>query len=530
LAVEISRRVFIKALGGSAPAASLYGTLGAMGLLPTPTAYARPPRLPANDGRGVTVVILGAGIAGMTAGYQLRKAGYHCVILEARERAGGRVWTLRGGDRIVETDSVQRINSVQHINWDRQRHLYFNAGAARISHHHTGVLGYCREFDIPLEIFVSDNRAALIQTDKAFGGEPQPLRRVIMDGRGAVAALAAKAVASSDTELRTFLMGFGALQGDMTYAGTGWAGYQTPPGGGLQAGQPYKPLPLDEIAKAAGNPKNINPLVAMIFAEIWEQSPTMLQPVGGMDAIPRAFAGALGGMIKYQAQVSRIERQGKRARVTWRDRKTTHIHTMEADVVICTLPLPVLRSIANDFSPAVKCAIEKGAKHYVPAVKVAFQSDRRWWETDHQLYGGISWTARDITQIWYPSHGFHERNGIIVGAYIWDAIGATFAVKTPAERVRAAIEDGERLHPGYASLVGRGVSVAWPGIPFSEGGWCEWTDAERKDSYAVLVSGEGPFYFAGEHMSYIPGWQEGAVQSAHYAVHQITKQLRTCRN
>jgi monoamine oxidase len=261
----------------------------------------------------------------------------------------------------------------------------------------------------------------------------------------------------------------------------------------------------------------------MIFAEIWDQSPTMLQPEGGMDAIPRAFARALGSAIKYHAQVVRIERQGERARVVWRDRNTKHTQAIESDFVICTLPLPVLRSVANDFSQKLQTAIAKGATYYVPAGKVAFFSDRRWWETDHQLYGGISWTSADITQIWYPSHGFHEKNGVITGGYMWDALGATFAPKSPRERAAAAIKDGERLHPGYGSLVSRGASIAWPNVPFSEGGWCEWPDAERNDSYPILVSGEGPFYFAGEHVSYVPGWQEGAVQSAHYAVCRITE-------
>ena len=188
----------MRALGRTA-GASLYSTMGAMGVLPATNAQALLPRLPANDGLRVTIVILGAEIAGITAAYQLRKAGYHCMILEARECAGGRVWTLRGGDRIEE------MNSFQLVNWDHQRHLYFDAGAAWISQHHAGILGYCREFNVPLEIFVSDNRAALLQTDNAFGGVPQPLRRVIVDGRGGIAALAAKATRSSNHDLRTFL-------------------------------------------------------------------------------------------------------------------------------------------------------------------------------------------------------------------------------------------------------------------------------------------------------------------------------------
>jgi monoamine oxidase len=230
-------------------------------------------------------------------------------------------------------------------------------------------------------------------------------------------------------------------------------------------------------------------------------------------------------MIRYNAQVMRIERQGDKARVIWHDRKKAHTHAIEADVVICTLPLPVLSHIPADFSRAVSDAIKGGASHYVPAVKVAFHSDRRWWELEHQLYGGISWTGRDITQIWYPSHGFHEKDGIILGAYIWDALGATFSPKSPDDRVKAAIASGNRIHPGYGSMVRHGASVAWANIPYSEGGWCAWPDSERKGNYATLASGEGPFYFAGEHISYIQGWQEGAVQSAHYVVEQIAKRF-----
>ena len=86
--------------------------------------------------------------------------------------------------------------------------------------------------------------------------------------------------------------------------------------------------------------------------------------------------------------------------------------------MICTIPLSVLKSIPADFTPPVKEAIATGAALYSPAVKVAFEAPRRWWETDQQLYGGISWTDRDITQIWYPSHGFHGRKGVLLGAYI----------------------------------------------------------------------------------------------------------------
>src|SRR5579863_6632371 len=104
--MALSRRRFIHLVGRAGGAAAAYRTMAAMGLLPVPAAYAGPPALPPGSGAGRTVVILGAGIAGMVAAMELGKAGYRCIILEARARAGGRNWTLRGGDEVRETDSV----------------------------------------------------------------------------------------------------------------------------------------------------------------------------------------------------------------------------------------------------------------------------------------------------------------------------------------------------------------------------------------------------------------------------------------
>lgn len=527
MTLPVTRRSFINLVGRAGGAAALYGTLDAVGLLRTTQAQAAPPRLPPGSGRGVRVAILGAGIAGLTAAYELRKAGYQCTVLEARDRAGGRVWTIRGGDTIVETDSIQRAA------WARQPHLYFNAGPARIPHHHEGILSYCRELGVPLEVIVNDNRGALLQDDAAFGGQPQLARQVINDTRGFIAELAARALAQNERDpslgeedlgnLRALLRGFGRLGQDLRYAGSSRAGYAEPPGAGDQSGRINAPLALSEIAKAASWRSS------MFFGEGWEQAATMLQPVGGIDAIPRAFARALGPLVTYDAEVVRIRRGGERGRIIWRDRRGGGEKVLDADVVICTIPLPVLQTMDAEFAEPVKRAIEVGARIYVPAVKVAFQSDRRWWETDHHIYGGITWTSHDITQMWYPSYGFHGEKGIVIGAYIWtSSIGERFAAMTPERRHAAAIADGERLHPGYERLVGPAVSVAWSKVPFTRGGWARWEDdpTARRDAYPVLLRPDGPFHFAGEHVSHVTGWMEGAVRSAHYTVAQIAERTR----
>ena len=187
--------------------------MAAMGLLPVPDAYAGPPALP--PGNAAQIVIIGAGIAGMVLAWELRKAGYAPLILEARARPGGRNWSLRGGDVVHETGSVQ------HVAGTAAPHLYFNPGPARLPYHHEGILSYCRELGVPLEVMCNDNRGALMQNDAAFDGKPQRNRQVVNDIRGYVAELAAKAVdkdaltqavSTEDKErMRGFLRAFGAL-------------------------------------------------------------------------------------------------------------------------------------------------------------------------------------------------------------------------------------------------------------------------------------------------------------------------------
>src|ERR1700761_1070637 len=103
--MTLSRRALVHLVGKAGGVAAAYHTMAAMGLLAVPSAYGGPPALP--PGRGRQVVIIGAGIAGMVLGFELRKSGYRSLLLEARPRPGGRNWSLRGGDTVAETGSTQ---------------------------------------------------------------------------------------------------------------------------------------------------------------------------------------------------------------------------------------------------------------------------------------------------------------------------------------------------------------------------------------------------------------------------------------
>ncbi|HIG39502.1 MAG TPA: FAD-dependent oxidoreductase, partial [Gammaproteobacteria bacterium] len=98
------------------------------------------------------VVILGAGLAGLSCAYELERAGYECTVLEASHRIGGRILTLRGGDTVDEMGYSQRCE------FDTHEDLYFNAGPSRVPIHHHLLMHYLRSFKVPLEVFTNDNR------------------------------------------------------------------------------------------------------------------------------------------------------------------------------------------------------------------------------------------------------------------------------------------------------------------------------------------------------------------------------------
>ena len=130
MASKMARREFLAGLGRAVGGSVMLRSMLAMGISTTvascgsssaaprspgsqaPPATPRPisPRpgdWPANVGTGKRVLVLGAGIAGMVTAIEMKKLGYDCTVLEARDVAGGRVRTLRSGDVARETDSVQ---------------------------------------------------------------------------------------------------------------------------------------------------------------------------------------------------------------------------------------------------------------------------------------------------------------------------------------------------------------------------------------------------------------------------------------
>ncbi len=515
--MTVPTRKDLLALAHASSDSAAYAVAMALDLVNTARADRRPD-LPPDFGSQKRVIILGAGIAGLVAAYELHKAGFSVTMLESRCRPGGRIMTLRSGDVVDEVDSSQTVQ------WDENPHLYFNAGPARLPQHHEAIIGYCRELGVNLEILINDNRGAYFQDAAAFKGTPQRSRAVINDIRGFVAELAYKAVTPASFEqplsiedlerVKKLLIEFGALDPRGRYLGSARIGHTQSLGAGYQDEESFNvPLEFRDLLRADFWTHKSN------FGELLDSAATILQPVGGMDMISKAFSSRLNHLIVYGARVTRIERTDTGACIRWQETGCDSEKVIEAPYVVCTIPFPVLQNIPSDFSPALKQAMPK--VEYINGGKVAFQA-RRFWETDHSIYGGISWTSKPSTQIWYPSHGFHSEKGILIGAFIQTyAAGELFADMSLAERLAIALEGGEQIHPGFSKDVEAGVSISWKKIPHSLGGWAHWEPDTRSDIYPLFAEPDGPFFFAGEHISNMTGWQEGAIRSVFFMISKL---------
>jgi monoamine oxidase len=396
------------------------------------------------------------------------------------------------------------------------------------------VLDYCRRLNVALEPFIQLNHNALLHVSRGYGSKPQRIRAVGADFQGHVSELLAKAtrqraldavVSKEDQEiLLEALKSWGALDANYAYTSSLVAaarrGYAKPPGGGQGAEPiPGTPLALPEILQS-----RLWRQLQNFFA--YDFQTTLFQPVGGMDAIGKAFARELGGTIQYNAKVMRIQQEAAGIAVTYTDADAPGaIRQDKADWCICTIPLSILSQIEIDVGAPMRAAIE--AVPYIAAVKVGLQFKRRFWEEDEAIYGGISYTDLPITQIAYPNSGFNSPGrGVLLGAYPFGLPSAyEFTALTPPERVARAVEFGAQLHPQYRNEFENGVAVAWNRMPFTLGCAGYWTDAARAQHYENLCRIDSRIALAGEHASYIPAWQEGAILSALDAVTRLHQRV-----
>jgi monoamine oxidase len=271
------------------------------------------------------------------------------------------------------------------------------------------------------------------------------------------------------------------------------------------------------------------------------------------------------------------------------------VDVFEADYCFSNIAVPFLKEIVSDklqkigqaggfskdfkasldavydgqFGPTVEIEDDDGKPKIVPrtaeykfqacSTKVGWQADRYLWqgsdiESVHDddcnadtnsvpdsevgivpIFGGISWTENDITQVWYPSTAYHDKKGILTGAYNFGKIAAkwgTMSVQSRLDQARTEAKDfsvkfGEGLHDGLA--------IAWQNMPYIKGGWAQWeyvndpvTHFNNMAQGTEITDKNGTtsdprFFVIGDQLSSLPGWQEGAIASALNALSRMER-------
>jgi len=521
--MSLTRRVFLQRIAQVGGYSAAFSTMQALGLMPS-TGISPLPKLAGNFGKGRSVVILGAGIAGLVSAYELAKAGFSCTVLEARSRPGGRSWSVRDGSRVEFTDGT-----VQTCSWSNGG--YLNAGPARIPSIHTHLLDYCHELGVPLEVEVNVSRSAFMQSPALNGGKPVEQRQVIHDTRGYLSELLSKAIdkhtlddeltAADASLLKDFLSGFGDLDEKGKYSGSMRAGFTTPRGAGPADAVLHQPLKLHDLLKADFSKGEF-------YEEQIDWQATMFQPVGGMDRIPYGFARAIAPeTIHYECVVKEITTGEKSVTVTYT--KSGPPQTLTADFCICTMPISVMAETENNFSAQAQKAFT--GMPMTALYKIAWEAPR-FWEKENNIYGGISFLKHPVDLVWYPTDKMFSPTGVLVAGFNSErddvtgkptAFGALPHTQAKLDASREAVE---ALHPGKSSQLTKPIYVNWSKTPYSLGCFANNHLGTSAAAYAQLDKPEGRTYFAGDYVSHLVGWQEGALLSAHRVIERIAGKMK----
>lgn len=463
--------------------------------------------------RAPRVVILGAGIAGLVSAFELGRAGFDCVIIEARERVGGRSWTVRGGDRFTEIGGAS-----QTCGFDPGH--YLNPGPWRIPYHHRGMLHYARRLGVAVQPLIQNNFAAYVRhgdTRRPLAGRNLPQRMLVADYFGRTAEMLASCIDRGmlddvlDPPLKAAVLAGlragGCLDEDYSYRGNVFRGWDVPPGGAGHPPVPSIPFSLRDLFGS-----NLASWLPEIFDG--EHQPTLFEPVGGMDRMPTGFVASpeFKARLRLGREVAEIRQDDNGVRIVHRDAVTGATEVETGDYCFCTIPASVLYRIPADFPTDVRTAL--AGIPYGAASKVGLQFGRRFWEEDEAIYGGNTYMDGSLRGIAYPSHGFLGAKGVLQAEYDVDTRAALeYSALSPADRVQRALNVANRIHPQALDTFESGFSVAWHRVPYTHGCYGLWSADSRARLMPVLTRPAGRVHFAGEHLSYLPAWQEGALLS-----------------
>jgi monoamine oxidase len=456
--------------------------------------------LPETRGKRQRVIVVGAGMAGLTAAYELLRAGHDPIILEAQHRVGGRVYTMR------EPFAPG---------------LYAEAGAMRIPKAHGLTLGYVEKFGLPVLPFTMHNPRAYCHL---FG------RKLRIAEVEADPDLLGIEMAEHERGSTCNALWEAALQpfvdqlmekGDDAWPDitAQYDGYSTreflEQNGWSEAAIELFGLLVNQEALMNAS------FLELLREEVGRCYVDMVQIEGGMDNLPRAFLPALQDRIRFGARMVAIDQSPDSVTVHY---QTTGGRRQETgDYAILTLPFPALRHVEaiKPFSHHKRRAIRQ--LRYDASAKIFFQCRRRFWEEDEGIFGGGTVTDLPIRNLFYPEHGRETGRGVILASYTWSEDAQRWGSLTATDRIGQALENVAAIHPQVVDEFEVGASKMWHDDPYAGGAFALFEPSQQTLLHDHIVAPEGRVYFAGEHASLAHAWIQGAIESGLRAASEINQ-------
>jgi monoamine oxidase len=482
--VRIGRRSF---LGGAAGLA-LASAFPAVGLAAT-----------------ATIAVVGAGLAGLTAARELRKAGYAPDVFEGSTRIGGRCYSARGvfGEGQVAEHGGEFIDTG-----------------------HTDIRAVARDLGLVLD----DVLEATPKNTRPFttiGGKPysvadmtrqmQPLTPILRDQAQAVGRYDYRSSTPSARQFDAMTIS----QWIATYVADGSSG---------QLGQALELAFSGENGADCGQQSAltlISTLAAAGRSEVLDAySDQRFHVRGGNDQIPTRLAKALDDRISTAAALVAIARQPDgRFRLTFK--RDTGLADMVYDRVILAVPFSILRA-SVDFGEAGFRPLKEEAIRTMPIganAKFQLQFTRRIW-TDAGCNGELRMPAPTFQTTWEVSRAQPGQAGIL--NFYSGGTRALNAGKTNAVDLAASVlKDVAPIMPGLDSVwTGLMTKDAWKDNPWSLGSYSYYPPGYQTRLAGIEAEAEGNCFFAGEHTSDQIGFLNSAVKSGLRAATQVKASLR----
>ena len=439
-----------------------------------------------------TVTVIGAGLAGLSAAYDLQRAGWNVTVLEARNRLGGRVYSLRGFSN----------------------GLVAEGGGEFIDESHKRILALAKQFNLELGKVGSWQGQA--GDWAAFEGKSGPMSDVSIWGTDLHAEvekiwLALVELAKDVRDPNHPELAPEAARLDR-HSTADWLH-------SLDAHPLAKKDFIQHIRSEYTCEPERHSLLdlarnsAMYYTSL--ERNMNYRVIGGNDLIPCALAEALPD-VRLNAPVTSINVLPDEVVVTFRQGDS--YVTISSAFAILAIPLTTARLI--EFNPSLPSAHQRMVNElsYGAVTKVLIEYRRRFWEG--QGWNGRLTTDTPIVLTWHATSHLENEHGIIT-AYTGGQPGAKLAALSEEDRTRLAVSQIERLFPGSSDLIETTATVAWPNEPYTRASYAALAPGEVTAHWKTLFEPAGRLFLAGEHATPIQGFMEGAVESGQRAAATI---------